>query len=249
MTGTPRQARSAVTAVFLLNGVIFGTWASRIPAVRDRVGLSDGELGLVLACMAIGAIVAMPLAGGRAAAHRQPADDPRRLRPAVPGPRGRGPRARPAPARAAGPVLRRRDGLVRRRHERARRHRRAPLRAGNPRRLPRGLLARRARRRRARRPGCRRRDRRSRALRARRRARGRGRADLGRAGSSPPTPTPSDRPSRCSCARRGVCSRSAVWPSRACSSRARRATGAASTCATSWARAPGSRRWGSPPSA
>ena len=67
MIGTPHQARSAVAAIFLLNGVIFGSWAARIPAVRDRVGLSDGELGIVLACAAIGSIVAMPIAGGRAA--------------------------------------------------------------------------------------------------------------------------------------------------------------------------------------
>jgi MFS family permease len=67
MTGTPRQARSAVTAIFFLNGLIFGEWAARIPAVRDRVGLSDGELGIVLACAAIGSIIAMPIAGGRAA--------------------------------------------------------------------------------------------------------------------------------------------------------------------------------------
>ena len=48
MTGTPKQARGAVTAIFFLNGLIFGAWAARIPAVRDRVGLSDGELGVVL---------------------------------------------------------------------------------------------------------------------------------------------------------------------------------------------------------
>jgi MFS family permease len=63
MTGTPRQARAAVASIFFLNGIIFGSWAARIPAVRDHVGLSDGGLGLALACGAIGAIVAMPLAG------------------------------------------------------------------------------------------------------------------------------------------------------------------------------------------
>ena len=67
MSGTPKQARAAVTAIFLLNGLIFGAWAARIPAVRDRVGLSDGELGIVLACAAVGSILAMPIAGGRAA--------------------------------------------------------------------------------------------------------------------------------------------------------------------------------------
>jgi MFS family permease len=67
VTGTPKQARSAVTAIFFLNGLIFGAWAARIPAVRDHVGLSDGELGIVLACAAVGSILAMPIAGGRAA--------------------------------------------------------------------------------------------------------------------------------------------------------------------------------------
>jgi len=67
VSGTPRQARSAVTAIFFLNGLIFGAWAARIPAVRDHVGLSDGELGIVLACAAIGSILAMPIAGERAA--------------------------------------------------------------------------------------------------------------------------------------------------------------------------------------
>jgi len=62
-----RHARGAVAAIFLLNGVIFGSWATRIPAVRDRLELSDGELGIALASIAIGAIVSMPLAGAVAA--------------------------------------------------------------------------------------------------------------------------------------------------------------------------------------
>jgi MFS family permease len=67
LSGTPRQARAAVTAVFFLNGLIFASWAARIPAVRDRLALSDGELGVALACIAIGAIAGLPIAGGRAA--------------------------------------------------------------------------------------------------------------------------------------------------------------------------------------
>jgi MFS family permease len=66
-TCQPQAARGAVMAVFAINGLLFGSWATRIPAVRNRVGLSDGELGLALAFIAIGAIVAMPTAGGRAA--------------------------------------------------------------------------------------------------------------------------------------------------------------------------------------
>jgi MFS family permease len=62
-----RRARGAVMAIFLLNGFVYGSWAARIPAVRDRLGLSDGELGLALACIPIGSIIAMPVAGALAA--------------------------------------------------------------------------------------------------------------------------------------------------------------------------------------
>ncbi len=58
-----RAARRAVTATFFLNGLLFGSWAARIPAVRDLFDLSDGQLGLTLAALAAGAIAAMPLAG------------------------------------------------------------------------------------------------------------------------------------------------------------------------------------------
>jgi MFS family permease len=62
-----RLARGAVAAVFFLNGVLFGSWAARIPAIRDRLDLSHGELGIALAFLPLGAIVAMPLAGALAA--------------------------------------------------------------------------------------------------------------------------------------------------------------------------------------
>ena len=61
-----RPARHAVAAIFLLNGLLFGSWAARIPAVRDRLALSDGELGLALACVAAGSLLSMPLAGAAA---------------------------------------------------------------------------------------------------------------------------------------------------------------------------------------
>jgi MFS family permease len=65
--GRARGARGAVTVVFLASGLTFGSWASRIPAVRDRLGVSEGELGLAFGAMAAGSIVAMPLAGVAAA--------------------------------------------------------------------------------------------------------------------------------------------------------------------------------------
>lgn len=58
-----RQARLAISAAFLANGFGFANWAARIPAVKDHVGLSTGALGVALLGIAVGAVVAMPLAG------------------------------------------------------------------------------------------------------------------------------------------------------------------------------------------
>ncbi len=59
----PRTPRLAVSAMFGLNGGLFGIWASRIPAFVERFEISEGALGILLLCMAIGAIVSFPLAG------------------------------------------------------------------------------------------------------------------------------------------------------------------------------------------
>jgi len=58
-----RRATAAVAAVFVLSGFAFASWASRIPQVRDALGLSTGELGLVLLAIALGSVTAMPLSG------------------------------------------------------------------------------------------------------------------------------------------------------------------------------------------
>jgi MFS family permease len=58
-----RGARRAVTLVFALNGALIGSWAVRIPAIKANLDLSDGTLGLALASIAAGSLVAMPLAG------------------------------------------------------------------------------------------------------------------------------------------------------------------------------------------
>jgi hypothetical protein len=55
--------RVAITAVFFVNGALFASWASRIPALSDRVGAGTGVLGLALLAPAVGAVVAMPLVG------------------------------------------------------------------------------------------------------------------------------------------------------------------------------------------
>jgi MFS family permease len=58
-----RTARAAVLAVFFTNGVVIGTWVVRIPAIKERLGLGEGMLGVVLLGAAVGALVAMPVVG------------------------------------------------------------------------------------------------------------------------------------------------------------------------------------------
>jgi MFS family permease len=57
------QARWATAAFFLLLGVLFGSWVARIPAVQNRLGLNDGQLGLALLSLSVGAMLAMPTTG------------------------------------------------------------------------------------------------------------------------------------------------------------------------------------------
>ncbi|WP_066943277.1 MFS transporter, partial [Streptomyces lushanensis] len=61
--GRLRRARIAVAAVFCVHGAVTGSFATRIPWIQDHAGVSAGQLGLALAFPAIGASVAMPLAG------------------------------------------------------------------------------------------------------------------------------------------------------------------------------------------
>jgi MFS family permease len=55
--------RWAITAVFFVDGALFATWASRIPALSDHVHADAGILGLCLLAPAAAAVVSMPLVG------------------------------------------------------------------------------------------------------------------------------------------------------------------------------------------
>ncbi|MFJ2115105.1 MFS transporter [Streptomyces sp. NPDC087850] len=63
-----RRARYAVAAVFCVHGAVTGNFATRVPWIQDHTGISAGQLGLALAFPALGASLAMPLAG--AVSHR-----------------------------------------------------------------------------------------------------------------------------------------------------------------------------------
>ncbi|WP_184675807.1 MFS transporter [Saccharothrix violaceirubra] len=57
-----KRARFAITAVFVVHGVVLGSFATRLPWIQQHAGVGPGQLGLALACPAIGAALAMPLA-------------------------------------------------------------------------------------------------------------------------------------------------------------------------------------------
>lgn len=62
-TAELRRARLAVSLVFAVCGAAFATWAARVPAAQQRLGLSDGELALGLFGLAAGSVAALALAG------------------------------------------------------------------------------------------------------------------------------------------------------------------------------------------
>ena len=60
----PRHVhRVAVSASFLLQGLCFSTWASRIPSIQQKLRLSDSELGGVLLAVPVGLLASLPLSG------------------------------------------------------------------------------------------------------------------------------------------------------------------------------------------
>ena len=57
------RAQRAVYVAFIGSGFGFASWASRIPQVRDALQATPSELGLILLAVAVGSLIAMPLAG------------------------------------------------------------------------------------------------------------------------------------------------------------------------------------------
>jgi MFS family permease len=45
---------------FSINSIFFGSWITRLPDIQDRIGISEGELGLALLGIPLGSVSAMP---------------------------------------------------------------------------------------------------------------------------------------------------------------------------------------------
>ena len=65
-TATDTQLKSAAGATFLvfgINGLVFASWAARIPAVTEILDITSGQMGTLLLCLAVGSLIALPTAG------------------------------------------------------------------------------------------------------------------------------------------------------------------------------------------
>lgn len=58
-----RWTRFAIALFFFADGLMLGSWASRIPAVQAQAHITNAGLGLALFASSLGALIAMPVAG------------------------------------------------------------------------------------------------------------------------------------------------------------------------------------------
>jgi hypothetical protein len=58
-----RAAHVALAVVFGALGTIDGAWAARLPALKDRLGLDNGQLGIVIFSVTLAATLLLPVAG------------------------------------------------------------------------------------------------------------------------------------------------------------------------------------------
>jgi fucose permease len=62
-----RRAHVALAVVFVVFGTLDGTWAARLPALKNRLGLDNSQLGLILFIVTLTATLLLPVAGWLAA--------------------------------------------------------------------------------------------------------------------------------------------------------------------------------------
>lgn len=60
---TGRREQMATRAVFLVAGLAMAAWAPLVPFAKTRLGVDDGTFGLLLLCLGLGSILAMPVTG------------------------------------------------------------------------------------------------------------------------------------------------------------------------------------------
>ncbi|MET1154864.1 MFS transporter [Arthrobacter sp.] len=61
------MAKHATFAIFGLNGLVFASWAARIPAAAATLNISAGQIGALLLALGLGSVISLPIAGPVAA--------------------------------------------------------------------------------------------------------------------------------------------------------------------------------------
>src|ERR1700759_4935017 len=62
-----KTAQRAVAAYFLANGIVMGAWVPHVPDRARDLHLNPASLGWTLLASGLGAVLAMPIAGGMTA--------------------------------------------------------------------------------------------------------------------------------------------------------------------------------------
>ncbi len=55
--------RNAVVVAYAASGLAFASWVSRLPAIRDALDLTPGNVGIILLCMTLGSFASVSMSG------------------------------------------------------------------------------------------------------------------------------------------------------------------------------------------
>ena len=58
-----KERNIAISSMFFMLGLCFGSWSSRIASVRDALSMSDSMLGSVLFALTVGLLISLPVSG------------------------------------------------------------------------------------------------------------------------------------------------------------------------------------------
>lgn len=61
--GPMPTARIAVSILFFINGMLIGAWAPMIPTFKERLDLTESQIGLVILALGFGSLISMPFVG------------------------------------------------------------------------------------------------------------------------------------------------------------------------------------------
>ncbi|MEI6265048.1 MAG: MFS transporter [Sphingobacteriia bacterium] len=60
---SPKTHRIAIASFFFIAGICFASWASRIPNIKQQLGLSEAALGGLLFALPVGSMTSLPISG------------------------------------------------------------------------------------------------------------------------------------------------------------------------------------------